>query len=252
MTVGERLQQYRKNLGLSQEELGQRLFVSRQTVSQWETDQTLPTVDNLMRLKELFGVSVDTILCGDAPEATGKPRMRTRKKVWIILLSALLGAALLIALAIGSLKLLFPQLYYRLYLGDRITGTVTVTVDGEPYPLEYDAITPTDSDLIKQARVTYRSGGSARVRIHGGDKTLYGFYLTIDGVEQPLRIAAFHFNWWEVTDFALSVSFDTAANTVTFSTVTEQLHNNGTAYTYVRTETFPLSESEIVFSVVDG
>lgn len=72
MTVGERLQQYRKNLGLSQEELGQRLLVSRQTVSQWETDQTMPTLDNLMRLKEVFGVSIDAILSGentaDAPD----------------------------------------------------------------------------------------------------------------------------------------------------------------------------------------
>ena len=63
MTVGERLQQYRKNLGLSQEELSQRLFVSRQTVSQWETDQTLPTVDNLIRIKEIFGVSLDALVC---------------------------------------------------------------------------------------------------------------------------------------------------------------------------------------------
>ena len=65
MTVGERLQQYRKNLGLSQEELGQRLLVSRQTISQWETDQTMPTLDNLMRLKELYDVSIDTLLSGE-------------------------------------------------------------------------------------------------------------------------------------------------------------------------------------------
>lgn len=71
MTVGERIQQYRKNLNLSQEELGQRLLVSRQTVSQWETDQTMPTLDNMMRLKELFGVSIDAILEGspDVKEA---------------------------------------------------------------------------------------------------------------------------------------------------------------------------------------
>ena len=68
MTIGERIQQYRKDLGMSQEELGQNLFVSRQTVSQWETDQTLPTVDNLLRLKELFGISVDEILEGQAEE----------------------------------------------------------------------------------------------------------------------------------------------------------------------------------------
>lgn len=62
MTVGERIQKYRKELQLSQEELGNQLLVSRQTVSLWEKDQTAPTIDNLMRLKEIFGVSVDEIL----------------------------------------------------------------------------------------------------------------------------------------------------------------------------------------------
>ena len=63
MTVGEKIQYYRKKIGLSQEELGQKMLVSRQTVSLWEMDKTLPTVDNLLRLKEIFGVSIDDILC---------------------------------------------------------------------------------------------------------------------------------------------------------------------------------------------
>lgn len=62
MTVGEKIQYYRKKFGLSQEELGQKLLVSRQTVSLWEMDKTLPTVDNLIRLKEIFSVPVDEIL----------------------------------------------------------------------------------------------------------------------------------------------------------------------------------------------
>lgn len=62
MTVGEKIQTYRKNLSLSQEELGKKVLVSRQTISLWEKGQTLPTIDNLMRLKEIFGVSVDEIL----------------------------------------------------------------------------------------------------------------------------------------------------------------------------------------------
>lgn len=62
MTIGENIQKRRKSLGLSQEELGQKLLVSRQTVSLWEKDETVPTLDNLIRLKELFGVSVDELL----------------------------------------------------------------------------------------------------------------------------------------------------------------------------------------------
>ncbi|MBQ8203516.1 MAG: helix-turn-helix transcriptional regulator [Clostridia bacterium] len=62
MTVGERIQNYRKQLGLSQEELGQKLFLSRQTISLWEKDQTAPTIENLIKLKDIFGVTVDEIL----------------------------------------------------------------------------------------------------------------------------------------------------------------------------------------------
>ena len=68
MTVGEKIQKYRKCLGLSQEELGQRLLVSRQTISLWEKDQTVPTIDNLMRLSEIFEISVDEILHSESKE----------------------------------------------------------------------------------------------------------------------------------------------------------------------------------------
>lgn len=72
MTTGEKIQYYRKKLSLSQEELGQKLLVSRQTVSLWENGQTAPTIDNLVRLKEIFGVSVDELL-GCETEAAESP-----------------------------------------------------------------------------------------------------------------------------------------------------------------------------------
>ena len=68
MTVGEKIQKYRKDLNLSQEELGQKLLVSRQTISLWEKDQTVPTIDNLMRLSDIFGISVDEILNSEYKE----------------------------------------------------------------------------------------------------------------------------------------------------------------------------------------
>ena len=72
MTVGEKIQYYRKKIGLSQEELGQKMLVSRQTVSLWEMDKTLPTVDNLIRLKEIFSVSIDDILSEADPKEENK------------------------------------------------------------------------------------------------------------------------------------------------------------------------------------
>lgn len=64
MTIGESICKQRKRLGISQEMLGKRLLVSRQTISLWEKNQTVPTIDNLVRLKEIFGVSLDDIVCG--------------------------------------------------------------------------------------------------------------------------------------------------------------------------------------------
>lgn len=47
MTIGSRIQALRKERGMSQEELANKLSVSRQTVSQWETGQTAPSIDNI-------------------------------------------------------------------------------------------------------------------------------------------------------------------------------------------------------------
>ena len=72
MNIGEKIQVCRKNKKMSQEELGERLLVSRQTISLWETGQTLPSIDNLIRLREIFGMSLDSILC-DEQEITVDP-----------------------------------------------------------------------------------------------------------------------------------------------------------------------------------
>lgn len=68
MTLGKNILDLRKSKGISQEELANMLLISRQTVSQWENDQTLPSIDNLLRLKEIFGVPVDRMLSTDDPK----------------------------------------------------------------------------------------------------------------------------------------------------------------------------------------
>ncbi len=76
MTVGESIRFYREKQGLSMEELGRKLQVSQQTVALWETDKTLPTAENLLRLREIFGVPVDAILTASSmpPPAEEPPR----------------------------------------------------------------------------------------------------------------------------------------------------------------------------------
>ena len=61
MNFGEKLTNLRKQKGLSQEELGFELNVTRQTVSKWELGQTTPEMDKLVEISKIFGVTVDEL-----------------------------------------------------------------------------------------------------------------------------------------------------------------------------------------------
>ncbi|MEY8386043.1 helix-turn-helix transcriptional regulator [Oscillospiraceae bacterium 38-13] len=67
MTTGQRVAQKRKELGLSQEALGEKLGVSRQSIYKWESGNALPEVEKLVALSRLFGVSVGWLLCVEEP-----------------------------------------------------------------------------------------------------------------------------------------------------------------------------------------
>ena len=64
MTFGEKLQDLRRKAGLSQDALAERLEVSRQAVSKWERDETMPETEKVIRVAQLFGVSLDYLLMG--------------------------------------------------------------------------------------------------------------------------------------------------------------------------------------------
>lgn len=62
MTLGEKLKDARKNAGLSQEQLAEKLCVSRAAVAKWETDKGLPDIMNLKAISKLLDVSIDVLL----------------------------------------------------------------------------------------------------------------------------------------------------------------------------------------------
>lgn len=62
MTLGEKIYRLRTEQGFSQETFGEKLGVSRQSVSKWETDQSVPELDKIVAISELFGVSTDHLL----------------------------------------------------------------------------------------------------------------------------------------------------------------------------------------------
>ena len=66
MTLGERIKNQRSRAGLSQERVAELVGVSRQSVTKWESGQSAPSTENLFRLAEIFGTTVDMLL--DIPD----------------------------------------------------------------------------------------------------------------------------------------------------------------------------------------
>jgi transcriptional regulator with XRE-family HTH domain len=61
-TLGKRIMQHRKNIGMTQDQLAERLGVTAQAVSKWENDLSCPDINTLPKLAELFGTSTDALL----------------------------------------------------------------------------------------------------------------------------------------------------------------------------------------------
>lgn len=70
--MGEKIMKLRQSRGLSQEAFGEKLGVSRQAVSKWETGQTMPDLDKVVLMSELFGVTTDYLLKDEETQNTNQ------------------------------------------------------------------------------------------------------------------------------------------------------------------------------------
>ena len=68
MDIGKQIKKYRTEMKFSQEELSEKIFVSRQTISNWENNKNYPDVKSLLLLSSLFNVSLDILIKGDLEE----------------------------------------------------------------------------------------------------------------------------------------------------------------------------------------
>ena len=73
MSLGTTISRLRAEKKLSQGELADALGVSRQSVSKWETDASVPELDKLVKLSQLFGVTLDELVTGETPKAPEPP-----------------------------------------------------------------------------------------------------------------------------------------------------------------------------------
>lgn len=98
MKLGEQLKQLRLEKGYTQEELANKLFVTRQTISNWETEKGQPDIENIVLLAQTFDISIDELM-------TGKRLIISEKNA--------IGKKHFIALIIWSIVLLALQMIIR-------------------------------------------------------------------------------------------------------------------------------------------
>ena len=121
LEIGKTIKQHRAELGWSQEVLAEKAYVSRQTVSNWETEKSYPDVHSLLILSDLFGVSLDELIKGDVAvmkEQVKSKDIRTFKKLQLI---GVLGILLLIVTGM-------PLLEYGGAVGGVVWGALAVGV----------------------------------------------------------------------------------------------------------------------------
>lgn len=174
MGIGEKITLCRKKAGLSQEELAERLAISRQAVSRWETGAASPDTERVVALSRLFGVSTDYLLfdeleepespaknqaakaekpsekepAGDDPAAKRKERQRKfRIALGVCLVLLGLGAAVV--------AVVFIQLYQNDHAWEMYSSTTYTLVEtGE----EYTEPPITAADIFRRAMGGWRGG----------------------------------------------------------------------------------------------
>ena len=81
MEIGRQIKKYRTELKLSQEELADKIYVTRQTVSNWENDKNYPDIHSLVLLSSHFGISLDDLVKGDVKEMEEEIKTEDAKKL---------------------------------------------------------------------------------------------------------------------------------------------------------------------------
>lgn len=97
MDIADRIQSLRKTKGISQEELADKVGVSRQAVSKWESGQSAPDLEKIIILSECFGVTTDYILKGIEPATEPKNHNFNASQILYITSTAFLAIGLMCA-----------------------------------------------------------------------------------------------------------------------------------------------------------
>lgn len=113
LKISAQIKKYRTGMNLSQEELAEKLYVSRQTISNWETGKSYPDIHSLLLLGTLFQVSLDELIKGDIEvmkeeiQETEIKKLRVYGKVLTGLMAAMVLSAVPLSLWLGVYGMIF-------------------------------------------------------------------------------------------------------------------------------------------------
>ena len=119
MEIGKQIKKYRIAMKLSQDALAEKIFVSRQTISNWENNKNYPDVKSLLILSSLFNVSLDILIKGDLEEmkeiirAEDINEFKRDSNIFSILL-------------VGTILLPIPLAHFMGYVGMGVWGVVAI------------------------------------------------------------------------------------------------------------------------------
>lgn len=179
MELGNQIRQQRQQKRISQEDLSQAIFVSRQTISNWETDKTYPDVQSLLLMSNFFGVSVDSLIKGDVEameKAIKEDVLKMKRLSWVVVVTLILALVMLLGgfLAWGW-GLVPSSIIFFLLWGVSVAATVTI----ERIKKKHDLVTYREIVAFQKGeaidRITQRSHWSQ------GHRTLKIVLETIAG-----------------------------------------------------------------------
>ena len=161
------------------------------------------------------------------------------------------GLILAVILLLGVCVFLFLKpVYYRiLYPWDRITGTIHLTADGESREIGKSDITCLYD--AKDTAVSARPGqNGTKISIHAGEYGPYSILLHVEGIEKPVEIVVYQYNWWNVCSFDLEITVDSEANTISLCSTATVLDEHGKKIPVTESATLNCGDEELKFYIV--
>ena len=164
MEIGKKIMELRKQNGLSQEELAEKVGVARQTISKWELGETSPDLKQSKELSKLFNVSLDELVNNDIKDILVEKTSNTEKLAGLILklIKTMVIIIIVLPILLVGLRIMF-KIIYKNNAGRLMNIKIECKLYDETYGYEFNFYETTGQ--IKEA-----GGDGYLVNITGADK----------------------------------------------------------------------------------